>query len=88
MTENDDRLVTRDELVKYLNDAGFPLTRGTMSQLCAPSRSEGPAPEGYWGRRPVYSLKNGLAWAQQRLRRAPYRIHPATEAEGMTHHDP
>jgi hypothetical protein len=70
--------VTREQLRQHLNALGFPITAGTLNQLCAPARGEGPPIAGYWGTRPVYRLEDGLAWAHGSLRRKPYQIHPGT----------
>jgi hypothetical protein len=70
-------LVTREELRQHLIKIGYPITAGTLNQLCAPSRNEGPPVAGYWGARAVYRLKDGLAWAHARLQHKPYRVHPA-----------
>jgi hypothetical protein len=80
-----DKLATRDELVEIIKKetVGLSFTRGSMNQLCAPSRGEGPPVEGYIGRRPFYSVKKGLAWAQNRLRKRPYQLHPAPAAQKL-----
>jgi hypothetical protein len=68
--------VTREQLREHLVKLGYPITAGTLSQLCAPSRGEGPEIAGYWGQRPIYRLETGIAWARARLRHKPYRVHP------------
>jgi hypothetical protein len=75
-----DKFVTRGELLDIIKQVtGLTFTPGTMNQLCSPARGEGPEVEGYIGRRPFYSVKKGLAWAKQRLRHEPYRLHPSKE---------
>jgi hypothetical protein len=77
-----DRLVTREELRAIIKETvGLTFTHGTMNQLCAPSRGEGPPIEGFIGRRPFYSVQKGIAWARQRLRQQPYVLHPHSRGE-------
>jgi hypothetical protein len=76
-------LLTRDQLLDLLNANGIPIGHSTLVKLCAPSCGEGPPIEAWWGKRPLYSAKKGLAWAYARLR--PERHHladPATIAAG------
>jgi hypothetical protein len=80
--DNSDRLATRDELRAIIKDAtGIEFSRGTLDQLCSPSRNEGPRVAGWLGRRPLYSVSEGIAWARARLRPVRYRVHPVAEAE-------
>jgi hypothetical protein len=76
--EAPDKLVTRDELIEIIKqETGLRFTPGTMAQICAPSRGEGPPVEGYLGKRPIYSARKGVAWARSRLRPKPHTVHPA-----------
>jgi hypothetical protein len=68
-------LLTRDQLLEVLNANGIPIGRSTLVKLCAPSCGQGPPIEAWWGKRPLYSAKKGLAWAYARLR--PARQHLA-----------
>ena len=69
--------VTRQELLRHIKEKlGVPVTDGTMAQMCMPSRNQGPPVAAYWGRRPIYNLEEGLAWARERLQPAPHRLHP------------
>jgi len=61
------RLLTREELRRYINDAGIPLGASTLDKLCMPSRNEGPEVEAWWGGRPLYNPERGLEWAKSRL---------------------
>jgi hypothetical protein len=79
--------VTREQLRQYLNAIGFPVTAGTMNQLCAPARGEGPPIAGFWGARAVYRLEDGIAWARSRLRHKPYQLHPE-KIEGAAFNQP
>jgi hypothetical protein len=84
-----DRLVMREELRLFLREKlGFPLSAGTMNQLCSPARGEGPPIAGYWGRSPLYRLSEGVDWAQNRLRKRPYQLHPAPCSEPEGTHPP
>ena len=77
MIDSDDRLCTRDELRRVIKEVtGVDISRGTMNQLCSPSRGEGPPVEGWLGRRPLYSASRGVEWAKGRLQSKPYRVHP------------
>jgi hypothetical protein len=68
MIDATDRLVLREELRKAIkDDTGVDIPRGTMDQWCSPSRGEGPPVKGYLGRRPLYSVKEGIAWALSRV---------------------
>lgn len=67
---------TRDVLRDFLVAQGYPLTKGTLNQLCAPARGEGPPSCGFWGRRKIYNLRQGLEWARERVREKPYAVHP------------
>jgi hypothetical protein len=61
-------LLTREQLRLRLNDHGFPITYGYFSQLCLPSRGNGPPIAKWWGARPLYDLEAGLAWAEGRCK--------------------
>jgi hypothetical protein len=78
------KLGTREQLRQFLIEEGYPITAGTMNQMCAPARGEGPPVEGYWGRRAVYDFRKGLEWARGRLRQKPYAIHPVSGARCTT----
>jgi hypothetical protein len=75
-TTEDDPLLLREQLRERLCELGYPLSQGTMNQLCAPSRNEGPPIDGYWGRRPLHRLSKAVVWARSRLQQKPHRIHP------------
>ncbi len=59
-------LLTREQLRRQLNDRGFVISYGYFSQLCLPSRGNGPPIAKWWGSRPLYDLEAGLAWAEGR----------------------
>lgn len=53
-------------LAKFLTDAGFPISRYSLSTYC--SRGIGPPKESYWGRLPTFKPSRSLEWARSRLR--------------------
>jgi hypothetical protein len=61
-------LLTRRQLVVYLNDNGFPIGRGTINRLCSPAYGDGPPVAGWWGNRPLYEPAQAIEWARARLR--------------------
>jgi hypothetical protein len=62
------RYLTRRELVKFLQEHGYPVSLSTLAKLSMPSRGEGPTPAGAWGGRHLYRPADGLAWAKARFR--------------------
>jgi len=60
-------LLTRRELVQFFRDNEFPISSGTLDQLCAPSRGEGPPLAGVWGGKGFYDPVRALAWAHSRF---------------------
>jgi hypothetical protein len=57
-------LLTRRQLVVYLNENGFPIGNGTINRLCSPAYNDGPPVVRWWGNRCLYDrqrLSNGLA---------------------------
>lgn len=65
-SRGNDTLLTRDEFVTALKDAGVPFASSTLSSMKA--RGEGP-PTVMVGRLPLYPLLPGLAWARERAAR-------------------
>jgi hypothetical protein len=62
--------LTRPQLVRFLRQAGYPITLSTITKLCAPSRDEGPPMIGLWAKRALYDRDQALAWARGRMRSA------------------
>ena len=60
--------VTREDLRKYLNSLGYPITATYFNKLCLPSRNAGPPVAIVWGKRPLYTKEEGLKWAEGRCR--------------------
>jgi hypothetical protein len=66
-------LLTRRELIQLFRDNDFPISRGTLDQLCAPASGEGPPLAGVWGGRGFYDTGKALAWARRRFGRRELR---------------
>jgi hypothetical protein len=63
------RYLTRRELVQFLNEHGFPISKSTLDKLAMPSGGEGPPAAGFWSNRALYEPSKALAWAKNRFRR-------------------
>jgi hypothetical protein len=61
-------LLTRRQLVPFLNENGFPIGRGTINRLCSPAYNDGPPIEAWWGNRSLYHPARALEWARARMR--------------------
>jgi hypothetical protein len=61
-------LLTRRQLVVYLNENGFPIGSGTISRLCSPAYNDGPPVAGWWGNRCLYDRQRALEWARAQVR--------------------
>lgn len=68
--DNSPEFLTRSELGVFLRGRGFPIGESTLDKLCAPARCEGPPVAKYWGKRPLYTPAEALAWARARTRDA------------------
>jgi hypothetical protein len=60
---------TRMQLALRLQQEGFPVTTNSMNRLCAPAVNKGPKPAAMWGRVHLYTLDEGMRWAEARLTR-------------------
>jgi hypothetical protein len=67
-------LMTRRQLVPFLNANGIPITWTTLNKLCAPKVGQGPPVAGFWGRTPLYKPGPSLEWASSRLRERRFDI--------------
>jgi hypothetical protein len=65
---NPKSLLTRRQLVRFLNRRGFPISFSSIAKYCAPSRAEGPPSAGVWARHLLYDRDEALAWARKRMR--------------------
>ena len=68
MDQDQPKLMTRSQLGEFLRERGYPIGDSTLDKLCAPARGEGPPIAKMWGKRPLYTERDGLAWAQSRTR--------------------
>jgi hypothetical protein len=64
--KNATALLTREQLRFKLNELGYPLTQSYFNKLCLPSVNAGPAVAKWWGKRPLYTLDDGISWAEER----------------------
>jgi hypothetical protein len=84
--EENDTVCFREQLPEIIERAtGIRIRMGTLNQLCAPARNEGPEVEGWLGHRPLYSARKAIEWAKNRIRPAPYRVHPPARGNGEHH---
>jgi hypothetical protein len=67
-------LMTRAQLVQFLNANGFPISESTLSKLCSPKINRGPPISKWWGKRPLHAPEPSLAWARALLRNGPTDI--------------
>ncbi len=58
------RLMTREKMREFLNAHGYPISKSYLDKICAPQVNEGPTPDRYWNRRPLYDPAKALAWAE------------------------
>jgi hypothetical protein len=63
--------LTREQLRVKLNELGYPLTQSYFNKLCLPSVNAGPPVSKWWGKRPLYTLDDGIAWAEARCGSSP-----------------
>jgi hypothetical protein len=68
--------LTRAEAVIFLRNNGYPLSKSYLDKRCAPGWGEGPPACAFWGRRPLYSPEQLLAWAEAKLRVVPDDVNP------------
>jgi hypothetical protein len=61
-------LLTREQLRQSLNEAGYPIAASYFDKICLPSKNSGPPVAKQWGKRPLYKLDDGLAWAENRCK--------------------
>jgi len=67
-------LMTRKQLVSFLNSNGFPISESTLSKLCSPAINRGPPVDSWWGKRPLHAPGPALEWAKSLLRDRPTDI--------------
>ena len=59
-------LLTRDALLKELNERGYKISQSYWNKINLPSVNAGPPVAKWFGKRPLYYLDPGLAWAESR----------------------
>ena len=59
---------TRKELGAALRKLGLPISDSKLNKVCAPSVNLGPPVDVWFGRRPLYDIYQGIAWAESLLR--------------------
>ena len=67
-------LLTREQLRHRLNERGYPISASYFNKVCLPSVNGGPPVAKQWGKRPLYELDAGLAWAESRCRPVAQRV--------------
>jgi hypothetical protein len=66
---NPDKLMTRKLALQFVNEVlGVPMGSSTFSKICAPAINEGPTPDCWFGKRPLYSEQTLREWAQSLMR--------------------
>jgi hypothetical protein len=73
-------LGTRAQLLALINEDGIPMSKSTLDRHCMPSNKGGPPVAGWWGRRPLYDLDEGRAWARSLLTGRP--VYPVKAGPG------
>jgi hypothetical protein len=69
MDDNDERLIVGyAPLASFLTNAGFPISKSTVSKYGSPAINIGPPIEGYWGRLPAFKPSQAIDWAKARLK--------------------
>jgi hypothetical protein len=63
-------LLTRKQLLEFLNSEGIPIGKSTLDKLCA--LGHGPPVFAWWGRLALHRPADSLGWAMARLR----LVHP------------
>jgi hypothetical protein len=71
-------LMTRQQLVPFLNAQGIPISESTLSKLASPAINRGPPIHSWWGKRPLHAPGAALAWAKSLLRDRPTDIATST----------
>jgi hypothetical protein len=69
-------LLTRDQLLVFLQENGIPMGKSTLDKLCGTSRkqrtglllNQGPPVAAWWGNRPLHDREAALAWGKTLLR--------------------
>lgn len=68
MTNPDQVFLTREQLRVHLGAIGYQVAATYFHKICLPSVNAGPPVAKWFGRRPLYTLADGIAWAESRCR--------------------
>lgn len=68
-------LLTRKQLIDYLQARGYPVALSTLNKWC--SAGEGPPVECFWAEKALYEPSKVLLWAESRKRAARTERAPA-----------
>jgi hypothetical protein len=58
------------QLAAFLTEAGFPISKSTITKYCSPAINIGPPVKYYWGKLPAFEPVSAIAWAKARLKPA------------------
>jgi hypothetical protein len=64
-------LLTRQQLVSFLNANGIPISESVLAKLSSPKVGKGPPIHSWWGKRPLHAPGPALEWAKSLLRDRP-----------------
>ena len=67
-------LMTRRQLVSFLNANGIPISESVLAKLSSPKIGKGPPIHSWWGKRPLHAPGPALEWANSLLRDKPSDI--------------
>jgi hypothetical protein len=62
--------LTREQLRYELNARGYVISASYFNKICLPKINKGPPVAKLWGKRPLYELEAGIAWAEGRCKPA------------------
>jgi hypothetical protein len=77
-------LLTREQLRLQLNERGYPITPSYWNKINLPSVNAGPPVAKWFGKRPLYSLDDALAWAESRCSTTRGKLVTATAISAAT----
>ena len=67
-------LMTRRQLVSFLNANGIPISESVLAKLSSPKVGKGPPIHSWWGKRPLHAPGPALEWAKGLFRDKPSDI--------------
>lgn len=87
MDTDENLIVGYRRLAVFLTEAGFPISKSTITKYCSPAINIGPPVKFYWGKLPAFEPASPIAWAKARLKpagRASARSDDSTICEAHT----